>query len=111
MRRDRRDAPLSARGALTAPGTGFIEHQNGSNVNVIYVRVKDYEGSDRFFSIVINRWHDNVNMSKLYRYGINRSDPHFWETYDWFQQQQREADPLHAGLYDLNRYLPFALER
>ncbi len=132
--------------ALTAPGTGFIEHQNSSNVNVIYVRVKDYEGSDRFFSIVINRWHDNVNtmfgeekrldpskdtidflpgsigsypnyffvvegedvpdlfdmlenfdgsepyMDKLHKYGINRSDPRFWETYDWFQQQQHRQN-------------------
>jgi hypothetical protein len=151
--------------ALTAPGTAFIEHQNGSNVNVIYVRLKDYEGSDRFFSIVINRWHDNVNtmfgedkrldpskdtidflpgsigaypnyffvveaedvpdlfdmlanfdgsdgyLAKLHRYGINRSDPRFWETYDWFQRQLDAADPLHAGLYDLNRYYPVALER
>ena len=47
--------------ALTAPGTGFIEHQNSGKVNLIYVRVKDYEGSDRFFTIVINRWHDNIN--------------------------------------------------
>ena len=69
-------------------------NQNGSNVNVIYVRVKNYEGSDRVFSIVINRWHDNVNT-----------------TYDWFQQQLDEANPLHAGLYDLNRYCPLALER
>ncbi|MBW2269637.1 MAG: fatty acid cis/trans isomerase [Deltaproteobacteria bacterium] len=151
--------------ALTAPGTGFIEHQNSSNVNVIYVRIKDFEGSDRLFSIVINRWHDNVNamfgeekrldpskdtidflpmsigsypnyffvvegkdvpdlfdmlenfdgsqpyMDKLHKYGVNRSDPHFWETYDWFQQRLGEADPLHAGLYDLNRYYPLALER
>jgi hypothetical protein len=151
--------------ALTAPGTAFIRHQNSSNVNVIYVRVKDVEGSDRLFSIVINRWHDNVNtmfgedkrldpskdtidflpqsigsypnyffvveyedlpdlfdmlenfeetppyLDKLYRYGINRSDPRFWETYDWFQRKLDEADPLHAGLYDLNRYYPLALER
>jgi hypothetical protein len=47
--------------ALTAPGTGFIQEVNGSDANVLYVRVRDFEGSDRFFSIVINRWHDNVN--------------------------------------------------
>jgi hypothetical protein len=47
--------------ALTAPGTGFIRHVNGFGANVLYVRVNDYEGRDRFFSIVINRWHDNVN--------------------------------------------------
>ena len=151
--------------ALTAPGTGFIVHLNGSNANVLYVRVKNYAGADRFFSIVINRWHDNVStmfgedkrldasndtlevhpasigaypnyffeveaqdvadlldmlenfdgseayQAKLDRYGINRSDPRFWETYDWFQKHLDETDPLNAGLYDLNRYYPVALER
>jgi hypothetical protein len=47
--------------ALTAPGTGFIRHLNESSVNFLLVRVRNYEGSDRIFSIVINRWHDNVN--------------------------------------------------
>lgn len=47
--------------ALTAPGTGFIRHMNAFGVNIIYLRVRDYEGEDRFVSIVINRWHDNVN--------------------------------------------------
>jgi len=151
--------------ALTAPGTGFIKYHNGFNVNNILVRVKDYEGSDRFFTIVINRWHDNVNAlfgeakrldpskdtidflpgsigsypnyffvvesqdmpeffdmlenfdgSELYqamldKFEINRSDLRFWESYDWFQQHFNEADPLHAGVYDLNRYYPVARER
>ncbi|MCH7645487.1 MAG: fatty acid cis/trans isomerase [Myxococcales bacterium] len=144
--------------ALTAPGTGFIRHVNGSGANVLYVRVRDFEGSDRFFSIVINRWHDNVNsmfgeqkrldsskdtidfipgsigsypnyflvvdaqdvpdlidmlenfdgseeyVAKLDKYGVNRAEERFWDAYDWFQQRLNEADPLHAGLYDLNRY-------
>jgi hypothetical protein len=47
--------------ALTAPGTEFIRQNNQSGVNVIFVRVRNYDGKDRFFSIVINRWHDNVN--------------------------------------------------
>jgi len=148
--------------ALTAPGTEFIRHQNSSDANVAYIRVKDYLGEDRFVSLVINRWHDNVNTmfgedrrldaskdtidfvlgsigsypnfflvvdtkdlpdffdllanfdgSELYltmldRFGVNRSDPEFWDTYDWFQKQLNEADPLQAGLYDLNRYYPSA---
>jgi hypothetical protein len=36
-------------------------------------------------------------------------DERFWETYDWFQQQLNENDPVHAGLYDLNRYYSEAL--
>ena len=38
------------------------------------------------------------------KYGVNRADEDFWESYDWFQAQLFEADPLRAGLYDLNRY-------
>jgi hypothetical protein len=151
--------------ALTAPGTDFIKHQNESDLNVIYVRLKRSDGADTFFTIVINRWHDNVNamfgQSKrldpskdtidfikgsvgsypnaffsveyddlpmlfdmlenfdgseryrniLFRFVVTRSDPRFRETYDWFQQQLDETEPLNAGLYDLNRYYPLALEQ
>ena len=151
--------------ALTAPGTGFIRHVNGFGANVLYVRVRNYEGTDRFFSIVINRWHDNVNSlfgekkrldsskdtidflkgsigsypnyfldlnaedvpdlfdmlenfdgtdeytAKLRKYGVNRADADFWDAYDWFQQRLNEADPLQAGLYDLNRYYAEAVGR
>jgi hypothetical protein len=147
--------------ALTAPGTGFIRHHNEAGVDVLLVRVRAYEGADRFFTIVINRWHDNVNalfgerkrldpskdtidflpgrlgaigsypnyffdlaaddvpdffdllahfdggeahLAELARYGVNRADPAFWEVFDWFQQKIEEADPLNAGLLDLNRY-------
>jgi hypothetical protein len=147
--------------SLTAPGTQFIRHHNEFGVDVLLVRVRAYQGSDRFFTIVINRWHDNVNalfgeekrldpskdtmdflpaelgaigsypnyffdlaaeevpgffdllanfdgsdayLAKLARYGVNRSDPAFWEVFDWFQQKVEEADPLNAGLLDLNRY-------
>jgi hypothetical protein len=151
--------------ALTAPGTGFIERINGSEANVLYVRLKNYAGADRFFTIVINRWHDNVSAmfgedkrldptkdtidfhlgsvgsypnyflvaegadvpdlldmlenfddsevyrAKLQKYGVNRSDLRFWQTYDWFQEQLDRLDPLNAGLYDLNRYYHLAVER
>jgi hypothetical protein len=144
--------------ALTAPGTAFIRHNNMSGINLFYVHVRNYKGKDHMFSIVINRWHDNVNslfgeekrldpakdtinfirgsvgsypnfffvvegrdvpdffdllanfdgspayLEKLHRYGVNRADDSFWETYDWFQDRLEEADPLRAGLYDLNRY-------
>jgi hypothetical protein len=38
----------------------------------------------------------------------DRGDAGFWEVYDWFQQRMNGADPLTAGLYDLNRYRPAA---
>ncbi len=47
--------------ALNAPGTGFIRHVTSTEANVLYVRVRGEEGPFGFFSIVINRWHDNVN--------------------------------------------------
>jgi len=97
---------------------------------VIYVRVKDYQGVDRAFSIVINRWHDNVNamfgeekrldpskdtiefvpgsVGSYPNYFMVGSDPGFWEAYDWFQKRLDESDPLQAGLYELNRYYPLA---
>jgi hypothetical protein len=149
--------------ALTTPGTGFIEHANGSDVNLFYVHVRNYRGTDRYFSIVINRWHDNVNsmfgeasrldpskdtmhflprsigaypnyffevdgeeipeffdmlenfdgsdeyIAKFLKFGVNRADDDFWESYDRFQADLDQSDPLHTGLYDLNRYHPVAL--
>jgi hypothetical protein len=149
--------------ALTAPGTGFIRHMNMTAANVLFVRVRGAEGGDRFFTIVINRWHDNVNslfgeakrmdhtkdtidfipgsvgsypnyfldlsaedvpdffdmlqnfdgseayLAKFHEYDVNRADPSFWEIYDWFQARLEAADPLRAGLYDLNRYYPIAM--
>lgn len=149
--------------ALTAPGTGFIEHVTGSSVNLLYVRVRNYEGADRYFSIVINRWHDNVNsmfgegerldsskdtmdflgesigaypnyflevdgtevpeffdmlqnfdgsqeyVAKFRKFGVNRANDDFWTSYDRFQAELDRSDPLHTGLYDLNRYYPLAL--
>ncbi len=47
--------------ALNGPGTGFIRHVTSSEANVLYVRVRGLDGPFESFSIVINRWHDNVN--------------------------------------------------
>lgn len=44
------------------------------------------------------------NVEQLSRYGINRSDDRFWETYDWFQKRLMEDEPVRGGLLDLNRY-------
>lgn len=47
--------------SLTAPGTGFIKHVTDNGVNVIHVRIIMEDGNSYVYSIVINRWHDNVN--------------------------------------------------
>ncbi|HHH73165.1 MAG TPA: peptidylprolyl isomerase, partial [Sulfuricurvum sp.] len=47
--------------AVSVPGTAFIRTANGKQSNLAYVRVRMPEGrEDVVFSIVINRWHDNV---------------------------------------------------
>ena len=38
------------------------------------------------------------------KFFVSRSDPEFWETYDWFQEEFYKRSPKEAGLYDLNRY-------
>ena len=53
--------------------------------------------------------HASASTAKLDKYGVNRSEERFWDIYDWFQQQLNETDPLHAGLYDLNRYYSRAI--
>jgi len=47
--------------SLTAPGTGFISHVTDNGVNTMMVRVELDNGSSGIFTLVINRWHDNVN--------------------------------------------------
>ncbi len=143
--------------SLTAPGTGFISYVTDNGVNVILLRVTMEDRTDVIGSLVINRWHDNVNSlfngeqsnpkkdtldfikasvgsypnifatvqyedlpdffdllknfdnsdtyrTKFKKYFISRSNKNFWSTFDWFQKQFYKSDPLHAGLYDLNRY-------
>jgi hypothetical protein len=38
------------------------------------------------------------------RYGVRRTNPKFWDTADWFQQQYTREKPRLSGLFDLNRY-------
>ncbi len=47
--------------SLTTPGTGFIKHMTSGNVNTMMLRIIMPDGSDKVGTIVINRWHDNVN--------------------------------------------------
>jgi len=48
------------------------------------------------------------SIERLNRYGINRSDERFWETYDWFQKRFNVDEPVRGGLLDLNRYYFYA---
>jgi hypothetical protein len=41
------------------------------------------------------------------RYGVRRSSPRFWENADWHSAKLARAEPVDAGLLDLNRYDDF----
>lgn len=47
--------------SLTAPGTKFVKHLVNSNANNVLVRIILPDNKNHVFSIVINRWHDNVS--------------------------------------------------
>ena len=54
------DDYLRAFRAIARPGAPFFALVNGSNSNLAYVRIRREHGRDIAFSMVINRWHDNV---------------------------------------------------
>jgi hypothetical protein len=47
--------------SLTTPGTPFIKYANFGDVNNMLIRIKMPDGNDFVLSMVVNRWHDNVN--------------------------------------------------
>ncbi len=154
---ERKDFIQGAR-SLTARGMGFVEHITDWGANLLHLRVILPNKKSHVSTLVVNRWHDNVNSlfqekarldsskdtidiidgsigsypnlfavvdykdlpdffdlianfdgseryyKKIEKYFISRSHPKFWETFDWFQKDFEDADPLNAGLYDLNRY-------
>jgi len=47
--------------SLTAPGTGFVKHITDYGANLLHLRVIFADGKSRVSTLVVNRWHDNVN--------------------------------------------------
>ena len=47
--------------SLTAKGTGFLKLVTNSNVNTMTLRLILPDKSSKIFTLVINRWHNNVN--------------------------------------------------
>ena len=63
-----------------------------------------------FFDLLANmKVFDSEARKRFNKYGINRSNKHFWEYYDWFQDRFNKEQPVHSGLFDLNRYYYDAL--
>jgi hypothetical protein len=51
--------------SITTPGTAIIRHITDSEINNIYLRIKIPNKEDEVLSIVINRYHQNVNSMLL----------------------------------------------
>lgn len=47
--------------SLTAPGTGFMSHIEDHGANLLHLRLIAPDGDDLVRTLVVNRWHDNVN--------------------------------------------------
>jgi len=151
---------LQAFQSVSKPGTEFFSLVNDFNANVVYIRIRENDGTDVVVSMIINRWHNNVSFmfdekdaldsskdnadflegffgsypnyfidihqddlpgffdlltnlgnfsdeaagKRFHKYGINRANKDFWEHYDWFQERFNQDQPVHSGLFDLNRY-------
>ncbi len=80
----------------------FFEENIASYPNYFFVVDKSELGD--FFDLIQNYEDNDVYNAKVLKYGINRSDGRFWETYDWFQEYFNKDEPINAALYDLNRY-------
>jgi hypothetical protein len=81
-------------GSIGAYPNYFLE-VDSSNLPDFFDMLANFDGSDEY-------------IAKFHKYGVNRADENFWESFDGFQAELDQSDPLRAGLYDLNRYYPVA---
>jgi len=56
------DDYLQAFRSISQPGTKFFTLVNDYNANVVYIRIRKNDGTDTMITMVINRWHDNVQF-------------------------------------------------
>ncbi|HTG01980.1 MAG TPA: fatty acid cis/trans isomerase [Nitrospirota bacterium] len=80
----------------------FIQGLIGSYPNY-FVDVREEDLPD-FIDLLAHFKKTPQDFERLAKYGINRSDDRFWDEYDWFQKRFLEDEPVHGGLFDLNRY-------
>jgi len=53
---------LQAFRSVSKPGTKFFSLVDDFNANVVYIRIRKSDGTDVAVSLIINRWHDNVQF-------------------------------------------------
>lgn len=80
----------------------FIPGLIGSYPNMFFDIAE--EDLPDFFELLEHFTGGERDMARLATYAINRSDDRFWPAYDWFQKRFLEDEPVHGGLFDLNRY-------
>ncbi len=86
----------------------FIKGFVGSYPNYFFV----VEASDLpdFFNILNDYDGSEAFVQRLEKYGINRAEDTFWDTYDWFQTAFNKDQQEDTGIVDLNRYFYRAVE-
>lgn len=85
----------------------YIEGFIGSYPN-IYVEVKQNELNE-FFNLLKNYKNNEHDKKKIFKFVINRANPNFWKSFDWFNSEFKRKDSLNYGLMDLNRYISKAI--
>jgi hypothetical protein len=56
------DDYLQAFRSVSKPGTEFFSLVDDFNANVVYIRIRKNDGADVVVSMIINRWHNNVQF-------------------------------------------------
>lgn len=90
-RRDKSQDTLTVVRGLTGSYPNFFFDVDVSDVEAFVTRfeaIRDRDDYERFVGL----------------YGIRRTDLAFWSISDWFYTRAMHDDPLHAGIFDLNRY-------
>ncbi len=80
----------------------FVQGLIGSYPNY-FVDIREEDLPD-FIDLVAHFKNSSKDQERIAKYGINRADDRFWDEYDWFQKRFNEDEPVHGGLFDLNRY-------
>jgi hypothetical protein len=94
---------LSEGGELDAAkdSADFIYGLIGSYPNYFFdVREEDLPD----FLDLLAHFDKSRDYERLAKYGVNRAEDRLWDMFDWFQNRFNEDEPVHAGLFDLNRY-------
>lgn len=82
----------------------ILEGFHGSYPNY-FIDIHEKDLPDFFYLMThLDQYSVSEAKDRFNKYGINRSDPNFWEHYDWFQSRFHADEPVQAGLFDLNRY-------